>query len=65
MKRIAEILLRPVIPDRYIRVWCLLAGVAMMIAGVVLIFSGYHGLMFLLMGSVCVVSTPRRKNTKG
>jgi len=61
MKRIAEILLRPLIPDRYIRVFCLVSGVVMMGAGIGLIFCGYHGLLFLLLGSVCLLSALPRK----
>jgi hypothetical protein len=43
--------------------FCLILGVVMLCAGIVLIFFGYHGLLFLLLGSVSLVSVLQRKTS--
>ncbi len=58
---ITRILLAPLIPDRYVRIFCLVAGLVMVCAGLVLIFGGYHGLLFVLIGFASIGSAFRPK----
>lgn len=63
MKHIAQILLLPVVPDRYVRAFCLVSGAVMLCAGIALIFAGHHGLLFVLLGSVSLLGGRQRKTS--
>lgn len=63
MKHVAKILLRPVVPERYIRAFCLVSGAVILCAGIALIFAGHHGLLFVLLGSLCLLGGPQRKTS--
>ena len=58
MKRLFRILFRPLVPDRYVAVFCGTGGGLMLIAGLILAVrsKGKDGLLFFWLGVVCISS---------